>query len=114
MAIYFYTRVSVKRVTNEEHKEQSLPFSISYFMCSAVLSLALIKVEERRSDLLSKLPCCFLSVSDGSAFEKTVVNSDSLSNLSKSGSSIKHFVFLNNCFVCFLEDFAIFKFTDYF
>lgn len=91
----------MKRVTNEEHKEQSLPFSISYFMCSAVPPLALIKVEERRSDLLSKLPCCFLSVSDSSAFEKTVLNSESLSNLSKSGSSIKHFVFLNKLLCVF-------------
>lgn len=46
LAIYFCGRVSVKRVTIEEHKGQSLPFSISYFMCSAILSLNLKQVEE--------------------------------------------------------------------
>jgi len=44
--MYFCTGDSLKRVTNEEHKGQTLLFSICYFLFSAVLSLALMQVEE--------------------------------------------------------------------
>lgn len=57
-----------------------------------MLSLTLMQVEETRSDLLSKLSCWFLSLSDSNAFEKTILKSEGFSKLSKSGSRIKHFM----------------------
>lgn len=87
IAIYFCSRNSVKRVTNEKHKGQTLPFSICCFKFSAALSLALMQVEEEWPVIQTSM-LILNSVSDSSAFEKTILIYESFFTLTKYSSRI--------------------------
>lgn len=81
IAVSVYTRDSVKRVTNEEHKGQTLPFSTWYFKFSAALFLALMQMEEEWP-VVQTFMLIPNSVSDSSAFEKIILIYDTFFTLS--------------------------------